>query len=157
MLKITFGRYRNEAWAIDYYFEDVYDSDCHWGDDEFIRRMILDIDECTHVADDMFKHQQWGLLRMVDLSGSVKNLILMYKQPTEIMYRATNCGEECASWIEQIASMHDIHVSLSYLMDLNPLNVKGGIYCTNEERYLKDIEDYMFTAVKYINKNLNFE
>lgn len=157
MLRIHFGDVKNKAFGIEAYFRSQYHSSMLWGNDPFVQKILMEIDKCEHIIDDIFRHPVLGTRTLEQMSGGSKSLILMYMKPNDIMYRGTNCGENCARLIEDIASVRDIEISLAYLMHLNPHNVTGGIYCINEERFLNDEDDFLRTYVIHCTEDVGFE
>lgn len=156
MLRIHFGDVNNKAFGIEAYFRSQYHSSMLWGNDPFVQKILLEVDKCKHIIDDIFSHPVLGTRTIGQMSGGSKNLILMYKKPQYIMYRGTNCGENCIKLIEEIASIHDFEMSLAYLMKLNPSNITGGIYCINEDRFLKDKEDFLHTYLRHYRDDVGF-
>ena len=73
---------------------------------------------------------------------------MIYEKP-ELIFDATSCGPNCSGWLLEIGRKKDVTINLNYLMRFDP-TMDLEIYIENESRVVKNIEDYIMTAVKYV-------
>ena len=69
-----------------------------------------------------------GVIPPEKLSSGTKSLLLMNFESTRV-FKATNCGDNCAYWILRIASTRDVTINLYHLMDF------GGGRFTSFKRF----------------------
>ena len=79
MLTISFKTTKNTILNVDTYFDYNYDD--AWFDDSTVKRMILDIDKSKVISANCIESPILGQITPRLLSGGVKALILMYKEP----------------------------------------------------------------------------
>ena len=96
------------------FFNNVYSPE--WLQDAFARRIIKSVDKGTVLGPNAIETKILGPIPPEKLSAGTKTLLLMLFMP-EHVYNATNCGDNCASWILKIARKHDLTISLYHLMD----------------------------------------
>ena len=120
MLNIIFNRGSkdiadtNYVFSPDTYFKYNYEEE--WFEDDFVKQMILDIDSSMVESAHAILSPVLGLIAPERLSGGVKALIIMYKEPTLIV-NASACGDNCAKWILEIGKKQDITIRLGYEME----------------------------------------
>ena len=112
MLSIRFGTTKDTIIDVDNYFDFEYEDE--WLQDEFVQKMILDVDKSEVLDSGVIKSPILGLIPPTEISGGVKALILMLKTDEEIW--ATSCGDNCAKWITEIAKQKDITISLEHYL-----------------------------------------
>lgn len=95
------------------YFDNVYEDE--WMEDAFVKEMIQDIDSSSVVSAHVIESPILGAITPKELSGGVKVLILMLKDDSFI-YNMSNCGNDCAKWILEIAKKKDLTVYLQHIM-----------------------------------------
>ena len=103
----------NFIWRTDSYFNNTFEPE--WFDDELVKEMVLDIDKTVVLSHYCMDSPVLGQIPPEMLSQGVKTLILMLKQPDMIFY-ATNCGDNCAKWIIEISKRQDLHIVLGHYM-----------------------------------------
>ena len=145
MLHIIFGETENANYGPDW-FKTNYDPE--WLKDAFVQKMIKDIDKSDYVDGIVINSPILGPIPPERLSGGVQTLIMIYEK-SELVFDATNCGENCAKWLLEIGKEKDITVNLNYLMKFSDVN-DFEIFIDNENRLVTSIEDYIMTAVKYV-------
>lgn len=113
-----------------------------WFDSELTRRFIEDIDKMKHVADDIFR-DRWGkAVAATCICGGSKALCLM--QHTDLVVRASACGENCAKYISEIANLKDLHINLTYGMNFpDPFTA----YITNIDRVVHSNYEWIETFI----------
>ena len=114
MLHIFYGEMENAVYNTSVYFKNVYEDD--WITDPFVKEMIQDVDESTVLDGAVIDSPVLGKIAPTSLSGSVKALILMKKEPEKI-FNASTCGDDCAKWILKIAADRELTINLRHLMD----------------------------------------
>ena len=117
MLYIYYGDKENVINRSDIYFNSTYQDE--WLDDELVREMILYVDRSRVVSAHLIESPVLGPIGPKDLSGGTKTLILMYKDKEHI-FNATNCGNNCAKWILEIAKRGDLTICLQHNLDFGP-------------------------------------
>ena len=117
MLYIYYGDKENVINRSDIYFNSTYQDE--WLDDELVREMILYVDRSRLVSAHLIESPVLGPIVPKDLSGGTKTLILMYKDKEHI-FNATNCGNNCAKWILEIAKRGDLTICLQHNLDFRP-------------------------------------
>lgn len=113
MLKIWYyggTEYMNDAPS---YFDNVYEDE--WIEDEFVKKMIQDVDHSAVISAHIIESPVLGAVTPKELSGGVKVLILMLKDDSYI-YNLSNCGNNCAKWVLEIARAKDLTVYLQHIM-----------------------------------------
>lgn len=105
---------KNYVFSPDTYFKYNYEEE--WFEDEFVKEMVLDVDGSTVESAHAIESPVRGLIAPERLSGGVKALIIMYKEP-ELLVNASACGDNCAKWILKIGRRQDITVRLGYEME----------------------------------------
>lgn len=142
MLYISFCESEDTVRAIDSYFDFNYLDD--WFEDEFVRDMIKDIDKSDVISANCIQSPVLGQIPPTKLSGGVKALILLYKQP-ELEIYATSCGDNCAKWILEISKVQDIHIVLKHLMHFN---CDFNAFCTTTDSEINSLDDYRRCVIK---------
>lgn len=95
------------------YFDNVYEDE--WIEDEFVKMMIQDVDHSTVISSHVIESPILGAITPKEISGGVKVLILMLKDDT-FVYNLSNCGNNCAKWVLEIAKKKDLTVYLQHIM-----------------------------------------
>ena len=94
MLKVKFGHIEDEVFSPKSEFEYRYEKE--WNKDKMVRDIILDIDKCVYIGEDLeefYKHDILGVRHISQMSGGAKMLILMLKHP-ELSYKGSSMGGE---------------------------------------------------------------
>lgn len=128
MLNILLGADDETIQDVDVWFDNEYDDD--WLEDEFVKQMVLDIDDSKIISPRCIESPVLGQIPPTDLSSGVKALILMYKIDKTIY--ATVCGDNCAKWIVEIAKHKDITICLEHYM-MFPEHVTAHILNFNSD------------------------
>ena len=112
-ITITLSRSCDIVFDVDIWFDDLCEDS--WFDDELVKSMILDVDQCTVLSPNCLAHKDFGQISPNLLSSGVKALILMLK--TDLVIYATNCGDNCVKWIIEISKIKSIKIALGHYMD----------------------------------------
>ena len=134
MLKIHFGSLPNEIYNTEMYYENQYDK--NWVMDDFARRVIREIDDSEVTAPDLISNEIFGSFPSTELSAGVKTLLLIRNLPKKV-FNASNCGDNCAEYLLELAKDRDIKVTLHHAMDF------GTEFCVQvvNDRRRKKITD----------------
>lgn len=116
MLNVFFGEMPEAVYSTSMYFDNTYLD--KWLEDELVRRMIADVDKAKVLGRSAVESRALGVIPVTKLSGGVKTLILIYKEPKKI-FNASTCGDNCAKWILEISkrSPVDITINLRHIME----------------------------------------
>jgi hypothetical protein len=96
------------------YFDNVFEDE--WIEDSLVKQMIKDVDRSEVRSARVIESPVLGAITPRELSGGVKVLILMLKDDSFI-YNASNCGDNCAKWILEIAKRKDLTVYMQHLLN----------------------------------------
>ena len=113
MLNISFKVTNKTIWDVDSYFNFNYED--AWFENDLVKEMVRDIDKSDVVSSNCVQSPVLGQIPVTKLSGGVKALILMLKEP-ELWIYATACGDNCANWIVRISEMQDVNIVLRHTM-----------------------------------------
>ena len=114
MLSIFYGEMQNAIYNTSVYFKNTFRNE--WLEDPIVIQMIKDVDDSEVLGNGAIKSPVLGVIAPNTLSGGVKTLILIYKQPEKV-FNASNCGDNCAKWLLKLGDMMDITINLHHLMN----------------------------------------
>ncbi len=114
MLNIYFGIMPEAVFNTSVYFKNRYEDS--WFEDRFVREMVLDVDRSTVLDGTVIDSPVLGKIPPLSLSGGVKTLILIRKEPERI-FNASTCGDNCSKWILRMAEEADLTINLRHIMD----------------------------------------
>ena len=114
LLTVHFGDMENVVYNTSVYFNNVYTPD--WFEDPFAQRIIKSIDRGTVLGLNAIETRALGIIPPEKLSSGTKTLLLMHFMPN-MVYNASNCGDNCSYWILRIAAKQNITINLYHLMD----------------------------------------
>lgn len=114
MLKIFFGEMDPIIYNTAVYFK--YNYNPAWLQDPDVIQMIRDVDKSEVLGTGAISSPVLGVIAPASLSGGVKTLILIDKVPDKV-FNASNCGDNCASWLLRIGEKKDRTVNLRHLME----------------------------------------
>lgn len=120
----------------------IQEADPKWFEDEFVKQMILDIDQTECYGMYNMKSRVLGPINVSMLSAGVSNLILAYK--TDLVIDATKSGDNCAKWYQEIAKNKDVTLNLAYSMHFTP---PFEIYCINTGTIMTTWKEFMWTFI----------
>ena len=151
MLRVYFGSCENEVYNTEMFFENQYDRS--WVTDEFAQRIIRDIDDSEVIGPDTIQNGIFGTFGSNDLSAGVKTLLLMKNLPNRI-FNISNCGDNCAKYILELAKDRDIKVTLHHVMDFGET---FELKVINEKRrkIITDRIEYLMLAHHYLRGEAN--
>ena len=150
MLKIYYGDMDDVIYNTSVYFKFNYEPE--WLEDDDVRQMILDVDKSTVLGNGAIDSPVLGVIAPETLSGGVKTLILIDKVP-ELIFNASNCGDNCAKWILKIAQEKDITINLRHIMDFG--KDEFCIKVLNNGLVIHSMQELLPVAGKYIREGRN--
>jgi hypothetical protein len=146
MLRINFGSLPNEIYNTEMFYENQYDR--NWVMDDFAKEIIKDIDSSEVVAPDLIKNDVFGSFPSTELSAGVKTLLLIKNMPNKI-FNISNCGDNCAKYLLQLAENKDIKVTLHHAMDFgNDFSVK--VINDGKRKEISDATEFLMLAHRYL-------
>lgn len=114
MLSIFFGDMPEAIYNPARYFKNSYTDE--WITDELSRKMIKDVDKSDVIGPRVIDSPVLGGISPRELSGGVKTLIDIYKEPEKV-FNASACGDNCAKWLLLIGESMDVTINLRHIMD----------------------------------------
>lgn len=145
MLSIYFGEMPQAIYNTPVYFNNVYlDA---WLEDVFCQQMIKSVDKGTVLGPNAVDTKALGIIPPTKLSGGTKTLMLIYNLPEKV-FNASNCGNNCARWILEIAKKKDITINLRHIMDFG--NRKLNVKVLNNGQIVDNMGDLAEIAARYV-------
>lgn len=145
MLSIFYGDMKEAIYNTSVYFKNTFRNE--WLEDPFVVDMIKDIDSSDVLGNGAIKSPVLGVIAPYTLSGGVKTLILIYKQPDKI-FNASNCGDNCAKWLLKIGEINNITINLRHLMDFGDDGFQ--IRVLNDDIIATNRKELVLSAGKYV-------
>ncbi len=146
MLRIYFGNLKDEIYNTEMFYENQYDK--NWVMDDFAREIIKDIDSSEVIAPDLIRNDVFGSFPSTELSAGVKTLLLIKNMPNKI-FNISNCGDNCAKYLLQLAENRDIKVTLHHAMDFGTdFSVK--VINDHKRKVITDATEFLLLAHHYL-------
>lgn len=145
MLKIYFGDMDKAIYNTEIYFKNDYDPE--WLNDPVVKEMVLDVDNSVVLSSGAIDSPVMGVIPPTSLSGGVKTLILILKEPEKV-FNASNCGDNCASWLLRMGNERDVTVNLRHIMDFG--DEAFEIYVMNDNVVVTNMMELLKTAGRYV-------
>ncbi len=114
MLNIIFGKIDNVIFNTSVFFKNSYEES--WLLEKETQQMILDIDKSKVLGNGAIESPVLGIIPPTSLSGGVKTLILI-SHISDKIFNASNCGNNCASWLLKIGKEKNVTINLRHLMN----------------------------------------
>lgn len=146
MLKIFFGSHKDEIYNTDIYYQNQYDKS--WITDDFAKRIIADIDDSEVIGEDAIRNNIFDTFSSTKLSTGVKTLLLIYNQPKQI-FNISNCGDNCAKYLLEIAEEHDITVCLHHAMNFGD-DFAVKVINDRRRKIITDPKEFLLLAHQYL-------
>jgi len=146
MLRIFFGSREDEIYNTDVYYQNQYDKS--WITDDFARRIIADIDDSEVIGEDAIRNDVFGTFSSTELSTGVKTLLLIHNQPKRI-FNISNCGDNCAKYLLEMAEERDITVCLHHTMNLGN-NFAVKVINDRKRKIITDPKEFLLIAHHYL-------
>lgn len=151
MLRIHFGALPEEIYNTEIYYENQYNKD--WVMDDFARRVIRDIDASEVVAPDVIQNDIFGTFGSTELSAGVKTLLLIRNVRNKV-FNISNCGDNCAPYLLELAKDRDIKVTLHHAMNFGD---EFAVQVKNKNRWktVTDPTEFLMLAHRYLRGEEN--
>lgn len=143
--------------SIKAYFDSVAKRE--WFDDDFVKEMILEIDQTECYAAYNMYSPFLGAMNFKQLSGGVKGLILLYKHnENKLFLKSSTFGDNCVSCLLKIAEQRDVYLCMTHILKLpkvfTAVCLDSGETISNYREYLDAWDDYS-EAHKFFDKDGN--
>ena len=145
MLSIFYGEMQNAIYNTSIYFKNAFRNE--WLEDPIVIQMIKDVDDSEVLGNGAIKSPVLGVIAPNTLSGGVKTLILIYKQP-ERVFNASNCGNNCAKWLLKLGDMMDITINLRHLMNFG--DGEYQIKVLNNDKVVTNRKELLLATGDYV-------
>lgn len=149
MLRIHVGSLPEEIHSASVYFDFNFELD--WLENELNREMIKDVDKSEVIAGNVIKSSVLGIIPPQWLSGGVKALICMNSDTSGLIFNLSNCGDNCAKWVREIAKTKDLLVTTHHYMSFKDVE-DFKIEMTNTGRIVNTMEEYLDEFIKIKSK-----
>ena len=145
MLSIYYGDMQEAIYNTSIYFKNTFRNE--WLEDPLVIEMIKDVDNSEVLGNGAIKSPVLGVIAPFTLSGGVKTLILIYKQPEKV-FNASNCGDNCAKWLLKLGEIMDITINLRHLMNFGDGDYQ--IKVLNDDKIVTNRKELITTAGNYM-------
>lgn len=145
MLKVYFGDMPDAIYSTSVYFKNRYKKE--WIINPKTVAMIHDIDSSKVLGSGAIDSPVMGIIPPTSLSGGVKTLILIDNVP-EMVFNASNCGDNCAEWLLKLGKEKDITVNLRHIMDFGDYGFE--IYVINTGAVVHNMDEFVRVAGRYV-------
>ena len=145
MLRVILGNMEDAVYNTSVYFKNTYRDE--WITDELSVQMIRDVDKSVVEGPHMIESPVLGPISPKELSGGVKTLILIYKDRSHV-FNASNCGDNCAKWLLQIAKDEDVTINLRHIMDFGA--DEFAIEIVNVNKVVYNMKEFVDIAGNFV-------
>lgn len=145
MLKIIYGDTEGVIYNTSVYFKNQYNKE--WITAPKGIAMIKDVDSSTVLGSGAIESPVMGIISPERLSGGVKTLLLIDHVPDKI-FNASNCGDNCASWLLRLGKEKDVLVNLRHIMDFG--DEEFEILITNTNTVVHSMDELVKIAGRYV-------
>ncbi len=145
MLNIFYGNKDDVIYNTSAYFKFNFQKD--WMSSPEVIQMIRDVDNSEVLGSGAIDSPVLGIIAPVNLSGGVKTLILIDKVPDKV-FNASNCGDNCASWLLKLSEDRDITINLRHLMNFGENSFK--IRIINDDVVVSNMDELNRIAGRYV-------
>lgn len=118
-----------------------------WITDETVKEIIKDVDNSEVESANLIQSPVLGPISPYQLSGGVKTLILIDKDPKHI-FNASKCGDNCAKWILKFAENKKVVINLRHIMNFG--NKEFKIKIINNGKIVKNMAELVLAAGDYV-------
>lgn len=141
MLNIIFGKIDDVIFNTSVFFKNSYEES--WLLEEETQQMILDIDKSKVLGNGAIESPVMGIIPPTSLSGGVKTLILI-SHISDKIFNASNCGNNCASWLLKIGKEKNVTVNLRHLMDFGDGSFELNV--VNKNKIVRSMDELLEIA-----------
>lgn len=118
-----------------------------WITDETVKEIIKDVDNSEVESANLIQSPVLGPISPYQLSGGVKTLILIDKDPKHI-FNASKCGDNCAKWILKFAENKKVVINLRHIMNFG--NKEFKIKIINNGKIVNNMAELVLAAGDYV-------
>ena len=141
MLNIIFGKIDDVIFNTSVFFKNSYEES--WLLEKETQQMILDIDKSKVLGNGAIESPVLGIIPPTSLSGGVKTLILI-SHISDKIFNASNCGNNCASWLLKIGKEKNVTINLRHLMDFGDGSFELNI--VNKNKIVRSMDELLEIA-----------
>lgn len=141
MLNIIFGKIDNVIFNTSVFFKNSYEES--WLLEEETQQMILDIDKSKVLGNGAIESPVMGIIPPTSLSGGVKTLILI-SHISDKIFNASNCGNNCASWLLKIGKEKNVTINLRHLMNFGDGSFELNV--VNKNKIVRSMDELLEIA-----------
>lgn len=141
MLNIIFGKIDNVIFNTSVFFKNSYEES--WLLEKETQQMILDIDKSKVLGNGAIESPVLGIIPPTSLSGGVKTLILI-SHISDKIFNASNCGNNCASWLLKIGKEKNVTINLRHLMNFGDGSFELNI--VNKNKIVRSMDELLEIA-----------
>lgn len=141
MLNIIFGKIDNVIFNTSVFFKNSYEES--WLLEKETQQMILDIDKSKVLGNGAIESPVLGIIPPTSLSGGVKTLILI-SHISDKIFNASNCGNNCASWLLKIGKEKNVTINLRHLMNFGEGSFELNI--VNKNKIVRSMDELLEIA-----------
>lgn len=146
MLNIWFDGFKHKCVTNPSKYFDIH-KDKDWFNNDYVRRIIKDIDGVIAVKDEYMEEPIFGAMSPERLSSGCKALILLYIHP-ELNIYASRMGDNCAKYLIDMSKEKDITVTLHHAM-VFPHDFDAVILDTGKEVHTRKEYMHEYIGWKY--------
>lgn len=141
MLNIIFGKIDNVIFNTSVFFKNSYEES--WLLEKETQQMILDIDKSKVLGNGAIESPVLGIIPPTSLSGGVKTLILI-SHISDKIFNASNCGNNCASWLLKIGKEKNVTINLRHLMNFGDGSFELNV--VNKNKIVRSMDELLEIA-----------
>ena len=145
MLQIYFGSMPEAIYNTEVYFKNTYEDE--WLTDDFAREVIKKVDRSEVLDIHAVKSPVLGIIPPTQLSGGTKTLLLIKNRP-DMVFNASNCGDNCAKFILKLAKEQDVTINLRHIMDFGKAKFTAKVL--NDGAVVHNMDELLVEAAKYV-------
>lgn len=141
MLNIIFGKIDDVIYNTSVFFKNSYEES--WLLEKETQQMILDIDKSKVLGNGAIESPVLGIIPPTSLSGGVKTLILI-SHISDKIFNASNCGNNCASWLLKIGKEKNVTINLRHLMNFGDGSFELNV--VNKNKIVRSMDELLEIA-----------
>lgn len=145
MLNIFFGDMPESIYNTSVYFDNTYKD--KWITSDLTKKMIESVDKSEVIDASAIQSPVLGIISPKQLSGGVKTLILVSNDKNHV-FNASTCGDNCASWLLEMARDRKVVINLRHIMDFG--NEPFKIRIVNDDKVVKNMQELVMLACEYV-------
>ena len=149
MLRVYFGERENAVYNTSVFFKHRYKDE--WITEPFTKDIVAAIDNSEVLDEHTISSPVLGTIAPTQLSGGVKALILMKHYPGKV-FNASNCGDNCAKWILELAKEKNFTINLYHVMDFGPGEFEIRIL-NDRKLVVHNMLEFLDAGAKYLRED----